>query len=242
MTTPPSITGAAIEFRDERSREERPHVKQPRPTLSNDIVTEDGVARRFAELYAGVLRFCHDTGAWFKFDGNRWRQNRVGVASQWARELAREVSQNEPDKTRFITSKTSFAGGVERFARTDPVFATTIDFWDQDPFLLGTPGGVVDLKTGKLRAGRPDDGITKSTAITPAANADCPLWLRFLAETTDSDAQMIRFLQQWCGYSLTGDVREHALVFVFGAGGNGKTGLGYRQIRHSEYTNRRSAI
>ena len=34
---------------------------------------------------------------------------------------------------------------------------------------------------------------------------------------------MIRFLQQWCGYALTGDVREHALVFVFGAGGNGKS-------------------
>jgi putative DNA primase/helicase len=34
---------------------------------------------------------------------------------------------------------------------------------------------------------------------------------------------MVRFLQQWCGYSLTGDVREHALLFVFGAGGNGKS-------------------
>ena len=34
---------------------------------------------------------------------------------------------------------------------------------------------------------------------------------------------MIRFLQQWCGYSLTGDTSEHALVFVHGPGGNGKS-------------------
>jgi putative DNA primase/helicase len=34
---------------------------------------------------------------------------------------------------------------------------------------------------------------------------------------------MIRFLQQWAGYCLTGDTRQHSLVFVFGNGGNGKS-------------------
>ena len=133
--------------------------------LPDDIVTEDNVTIQFAKLYDGVLRFCHDTGAWFKFDGNLWQQNRTGLAFQWARELARGISKDEPDKTRFITSKTSFASGVERYARSDPTFATTIDFWDQDTFLLGTPKGTVDLKSGQLREGRPEDGITKSAAI-----------------------------------------------------------------------------
>ena len=52
---------------------------------------------------------------------------------------------------------------------------------------------------------------------------DCPRWLKFLDETTNGDAGLIRFLQQWCGYALTGITREHALVFVYGPGGNGKT-------------------
>src|SRR5215218_4643232 len=34
---------------------------------TNDIVTEDNAAQRFAELYAGRLRFCHDSGAWFEW-------------------------------------------------------------------------------------------------------------------------------------------------------------------------------
>ena len=34
---------------------------------------------------------------------------------------------------------------------------------------------------------------------------------------------MIRFLQQWCGYCLTGLTREHALAFIFGPGKNGKS-------------------
>jgi putative DNA primase/helicase len=87
---------------------------------------------------------------------------------------------------------------------------------------LGTPGGTVDLRTGELRDADPNDHISKVTAISPAVTADCPRWLQFLDEATQGDQGMILFLQQWAGYSLTGDTREHALVFVHGDGGNGK--------------------
>jgi putative DNA primase/helicase len=56
-----------------------------------------------------------------------WRQNRTGMAFLWARELARRMSMSEPDKVRYVTSKTSFAGGVERFARSDLAFAVTAE-------------------------------------------------------------------------------------------------------------------
>jgi putative DNA primase/helicase len=60
------------------------------------------------------------------------------------------------------------------------------------------------------------------TDAGPADIADCPIWTRFLTESAGGDAELVRFLQQWCGYSLTGAIREHALVFVYGGGGNGK--------------------
>ena len=69
----------------------------------------------------------------------------------------------------------------------------------------------------------PHDGITKLSAVTPTASVECSRWLQFLEEATGGDAELIRFLQQWCGYALTGVTREHALVFVFGPGGNGKS-------------------
>src|SRR5262249_27787952 len=71
--------------------------------------------------------------------------------------------------------------------------------------------------------GAPDDMITKSTAVAPADAATCQRWLQFLNEATGNDPELIRFLQQWCGYSLTGVTREHALVFMYGPGGNGKS-------------------
>jgi putative DNA primase/helicase len=81
----------------------------------------------------------------------------------------------------------------------------------------------VDLRTGQLRKADPDDGITKSTADTPAESAECPLWLKFLDEATGSDRELIQFLKEWCGYALTGITREHTLVFIYGPGGNGKS-------------------
>lgn len=32
-----------------------------------------------------------------------------------------------------------------------------------------------------------------------------------------------RFMQQVAGYALTGDISEHALFFIYGPGGNGKS-------------------
>ena len=97
------------------------------------------------------------------------------------------------------------------------------DRWDCDPYLLGTPAGSIDLRTGALRQSEPGDYITKATAIVPAETASCPRWLQFLDEATAGDIGLIRFMQQWSGYMLTGDTRQQALVFLFGDGGNGKS-------------------
>ena len=74
-----------------------------------------------------------------------------------------------------------------------------------------------------MKPGDPADGITKTTAIAPSDHTDCPVWDLFLRETTGGDRDMVRFLQQWAGYCLTGDTCEHALVFAHGPGGNGKS-------------------
>lgn len=192
--------------------------KQP-----NDTITEDSAALRFAELFTGKLRYCHDSKAWFEWTGTHWARNRTGLAFQWARDLARRLAEDESKKTRSILSKTSFAAGVEKFAKSDPAFAVTIDTWDQAPWLIGSPAGTVDLRTGLLRPADPAEGITKLVAVSPASTPECPRFMTFLGEATGGDIQLIRFLQQYCGYSLTGITREHALVFIHGGGGEGKT-------------------
>lgn len=190
------------------------------PTLE---LTEDGVALAFAQKHADALRYCHDTGGWYVWTGTHWRLNKDKIAFSFARQLVRSLNRDAEFKTKAITGKAAFAGAVEKFAQSDRTFAVTGEAWDTALDLIGTPGGVVNLRTGELRPAERGDMMTKVTAVAPAGTADCPTWLAFLDQATAGDAELIRFLQQWAGYCLSGSTREHALLFIYGTGGNGKS-------------------
>src|SRR6478736_10306424 len=162
--------------------------------IDNGSVTQDGVARVFARRYSDKLRFCHDTGKWYEWTGTHWQVDKIAKAFQFVRELGREYTDQSRGGELKEVRKVNFAGGVERFARSDPAFAVTADHWDSDPLLLGTPAGTIDLRTGVLREADPGDCITKITAVGPSEIADCPRWLQFLDETTGADAELIRLL------------------------------------------------
>lgn len=200
-------------------------AKEAKPTADADdvLLTEHGVALAFTERHRDRLRFCHDTGAWFLWTGTHWRQDRKHVAFSFARELVAEANREERFQTKAVTGKAAFAGGVERFARADPVLAVTAEEWNPDPWLLGTPGGTVDLRTGILRPAQQGDMITRTTAVAPSDDDAPPVWRDFLIQATGSDFELIGFLKRWCGYCLTGLTREHALLFIYGPGGNGKS-------------------
>lgn len=179
--------------------------------------SEDTIATAFTIKHGRDLKFDHDQGGWFRWNGSHWVRDKLNLAFHYAREEARSHGKG----TRALAKATA-AGGVERFARAHPVHAVRADRWDQDPMVLGTPAGTVDLRTGKLRAPARQDFITMQTSVAPEAGEPV-LWLKFLHEALDGDDGAIRFLQQWFGYVLTGLTTEHALLFLYGPGGNGKS-------------------
>jgi putative DNA primase/helicase len=188
-----------------------------------DLVTEDSVALEFAAKHADELRYDHTLGKWFRWNGAIWQREDTKLAYSYARKLSRELAIIRDDvKLQMSAGRAAFCDGVERLAKSDRAFAVTSDIWDRDLWLLGTPDGTVDLRTGELRPADPHDYITKRTSVGPADTADCPIWLTFLREATRGDQAMIDFLQKWYGYSLTGDTREESLLFCWGPGGNGK--------------------
>jgi putative DNA primase/helicase len=187
------------------------------------VITEDNVALAFLETHRGRLLYCHDEGTWFVWTGYQWKAERTDLVFEWIRQHVRVLTISQPTSILQKCNKPSFVSGAEKFLRADRVFATQSADWNVDHFLLGTPAGTLNLRTGEVYSPRPEDRITRLTAAVAAANADCPQWLKFLDDSTGGDVELIRFLQQWCGYSLSGDTREHALIFVYGGGGNGKS-------------------
>jgi putative DNA primase/helicase len=188
------------------------------PSNSGVDLNDDAIAEDFAIRYADQLRFDHEVCRWFVWKGSHWALNKTELAFDFARHLCRKHRNGQ---SRMASKKA--AEGVEHMARRDQRLAVTSDKWDRDPYLLGTPGDTVDLRTGQLKAPSRDDYITKVVAVTPAPpGTPCPLFNKFLEEATGGDQGLQRFLQQWAGYCLTGDTSEQALLFVYGPGGNGK--------------------
>jgi putative DNA primase/helicase len=182
-------------------------------------VNEDRLAQVFEELHADELRYCHTTGAWFRWEESRWRKDDKQYVLHLVREVCRRASWR---KAPYL--KQSTVSAIERLARPAPGFAATTDLWDRDPWLLGTPGGTVNLRTGELQAAIRTDFITRQTSVPPAPAGCKPTrWLNFLNDATNGDAELIRYLQQIAGYVLTGATSEHVLFFIYGLGGNGKT-------------------
>lgn len=181
---------------------------------------EDIIADQFAEDNKDKLRFDASAKRWHKYDGARWKPDNTELAFHEARMMTRGLAMTKAN--RRSTGKYQFANHVERYARTDRRMVVEADHWDRDPFLLGTPEGTVDLRTGELRDADPNDFITKVTAVTPSASADAPQWKNFIHEATGGDDKLASFMQRLTGYAMTGDTSEHLLAFIYGPGGNGK--------------------
>ncbi len=162
---------------------------------SGAVLSEHQTAVAFVEKYLGKLLFDHDRRAWFSWTGAYWKPEPTQMAFDFARKIATQLALSEDEKSQRSAGKSSFVAGVEKFARADRAFAVDSSGWNRDPFLLGTPGGTVDLRLGWLRPADPADRISKVTAVAPATDADCPRWLRFLEEVTCGDEGMIQFLQ-----------------------------------------------
>jgi len=195
------------------------------PVVSSDESvwgTEDALALAFTRRYHRDWRYVAAWGRWLVWDGQRWRNEDTLAATDLIRSVCRQTALRAEDrKVAAKLASSGTVGGVERLARADRRHAATTDEWDADPWLLNTPGGVVDLKTGRTRANDRADRMTKITTATP--RGECPQWRSFLNDVTGGDQNLQDYLQRMVGYALTGSTREHALFFLYGTGANGKS-------------------
>lgn len=201
-----------------------PGARQPQIVAPEYGDTE--LAQRFADSYATQLRYVTSRAAWIYWNGSRWTVDETDYVADLAKRHCQSeaaICSGTPGQTaataRAVCSKRTVSAVLD-LARTDQRIASRASDWDQDPWLLGTPDGIVDLRTGTLRAAAPEDHVTKSTAVSPAG--DCPTWLAFLHRATGGDIERQAYLQRVAGYCLTGSTREQALFFAFGPGRTGK--------------------
>ncbi len=183
--------------------------------------TELGVTSNWVNLHGQDFRYIVTSPSqakWAMWKGTHWQPaNRVEVY-----ESLRDFVQKLPIKkgTRPMR-KGSFISGCEQNARGQ--CKTYLQEFDADPLQLNTPGGVLDLNTGKMLPHDRAQRFLKLAGATPDLNAPCPLWDAALDTWTQGNTELQTLLQVIAGLCLRGDNIEQVFCILHGGGQNGKS-------------------
>ncbi len=186
-------------------------------------------------LFRGRLRWCPEWKSWLLWDGKRWeRVSEEQVKGQVFDTLRQAYaddyrSASDEERRRALERLNELEGGrfwkdsLELFKGGEGVHTHAGEF-DQNPYLLNTPEGVLDLRTGDLRQARPDDMLTRVTASPYDPQAACPRFERFLEEVLPQPG-LPEYVQRVFGLALLGENHRQELYVLYGTGANGKSTL-----------------
>lgn len=192
-----------------------------------------GDAALFCALFRGKYVFVQEWERFLYWAGNYWevdKRSRLALADvervckayqdAWA-----ETNDDEGSPLhKLLTQRLrSLRGGPGRRELLECV--TTIDDppviaaeqLDQQPYLLATPTGVVDLRTGDCSPGRQDQYLT-AACPTPwkGLDAPCPTFRQYLLTCMADDQEMADFLVRLMGYALLGEKHLHVWAIMYG--------------------------
>lgn len=236
----------APEINEAPKEESEENPTTEKPAGERIYLTDLGNARRLVDRHGKNLRYSPALG-WLAWDGKRWERDDSGQVERWAKEtvmamygeaaellraIAKETNEEKQDKLRkraealqAWAKKSQGAkelAAMQKLAKTEPGMYVSIPELDRSPWLLNCQNGTLDLRTGTLQKHRREDLLTKALPVAYDPEATCPTWEKFLLRVLP-DPEVRAYVQRAAGYSLTGDVGEQCLFFLFGDGSNGKS-------------------
>lgn len=111
---------------------------------------------------------------------------------------------------------------------SQPQCVCSINNFDSNPYLINTPGGVVDVKNNSVVEHSPALMLSKLTAnsvVDKVPECQKKMWNDFLDKITGSDTDLKEYLQLVFGSAIVGKVYGEYLYIAYGSGGNGKSTL-----------------
>jgi putative DNA primase/helicase len=229
LARPQGFNDAAYEFDVVEARPAPGDGEIELPEFSDQWLT-----KRISKKEADSIRYVPERDQFLIWDSTRWQPDTVleterRIKEELGRVGARVARMGGTAKEiiMFQALARSICSGARNNAvrglfKSEARIAVGLSKLDEDPWILNTPGGTIDLRTGTVRPCDPRDLCSRLTAAAPDFEPGCPTWERFLDETTACDVELQKYLQRLAGYCLTGSTREQQLSFVWGPGGNGK--------------------
>lgn len=203
-------------------------------------VTDTGNGQLLVDLYGQLIRYVVDTGRWYVWNGVHWQEDSeqnlkvFGLTQAVIRTLRAEAERARDndapgDQERRVARVMSFEevgkrNAMIKIARSDARVQVQEDDLDREPNLLVCKNGVVDLDTGKLRPGRPEDMLSRCCGVEYDPHAESPE-LKLFLETFLPVEEDQRFVFTVLGHSLRAGNAPRLMPIFFGETTSGKSQL-----------------
>jgi putative DNA primase/helicase len=185
-----------------------------RDIMNRSLAAVEKIVEHYLTEYKSVSKSIVDLAAAEGSDETAAKMKKL-TAKQSA--LLKRVSQLRADKRRTACLK--FAHTIE-----DPIAITGEEF-DGKPWLFPCGNGVIDLETGKIKTGRPNDFLSLASPIDfMGIDTPAPLWEKSILEIFNGNEDLVSYLQRLFGYAITGLVKEKVFPVLYGrTGWNGRS-------------------
>lgn len=208
---------------------------QDSPDLYN--LTDLGNANRFVDNYGEDIVYVDGWG-WLVWTDLGWQRDSQGTIPGYAhtipkiiRDEAAMLESSGADQ-RVVNAFTKHATKTESSERLTAVTKVARDMtrvrrgaveFDSEDHLIACRNGMVDLRTGEIRAIDRDDFVTKNTGVLFDPTYRLDAWERFLDSSCAGDQELVSYLQMAAGYTLTGSNAEEVFFLISGPPASGKS-------------------
>jgi len=176
------------------------------------LVIESKAAEQLAEYFGDRFAFDDAITEWYEFVGDHWRNVPKANPEQ-------AITQAVYAGTDPIGFKNAYLSGVLSILKKSGGLSLPQGIGGVIPF----NNGLLDLSTGELLPASPRNALTWAIPHAYVKGAECPAFIRWAREALADDAEMVELLRAFINACLNGRYDVQRFVYLFGAGGTGKS-------------------
>lgn len=192
-----------------------------------------GDAALFCALFKNKYVFVEEWGKFLYWAGHFWMEDRLcrraladaervcqAYMDAWAQSQDEEGSPLHKKLLRHVDSLRSSRGREEMLkcvTTIDDAPVISSSQLDQQPYLLATPDGVIDLRTGECSPGKPEQYLTSYCPTRwTGLETPCLAFEKYLLTCMADDQEITDFLGRLLGYGLLGEKDLHIWAIMYG--------------------------
>jgi putative DNA primase/helicase len=208
-------------------KEHEPRFTLPAATISDEQLTgysadDQGHAEAVHAMYGHYLAYNEALG-WMIWNGTHYTPSIQRVDTLIVEVLRRrQKAAAHMERVDLAKASRAMAGTINATRATlEKLVFVDVNEFDHEPDLINVLNGVINLRTRKLLPHDPQYRFTWCATVKYHPEANREMWLKFV-EGTVSAPDMVGYLQEALGYSMTGRTSEECLFYIYGPPRSGK--------------------